>query len=237
MSTSSVVATKKEFCLSETKFQDAARQQDGLLAAWEKHCLVWLAHRMPAGVQPDHLTLLGFAAMLFAGASYALAAWWPPMLLVVNFWLAVNWFGDSLDGTLARVRNRQRPRYGVYVDHMVDAFGTLFLVGGLALSGYMGERVAVAVLVAFYLLAINSYLATYALGTFQLSFCRFGPTEARILLAIGNVVALVRPTVTAFGPPLRFFDVGGAVAVAAMLVVLGVSVVSNTRKLYLAERV
>jgi len=97
--------------------------------------------------------------------------------------------------------------------------------------------VGVAVLVAFYLLAINSYLATYALGTFQLSFCRFGPTEARILLAIGNVVALVRPTVTAFGPPLRFFDVGGAVAVAAMLVVLGVSVVSNTRKLYRAERV
>ncbi|MGH9782908.1 MAG: CDP-alcohol phosphatidyltransferase family protein, partial [Terriglobia bacterium] len=111
-------------------FRDAARCQESLLAGLEKKCLVWLARRMPAWVHPDHLTLLGFAAMFLGGASYALAAWWSPFLLLVNVWLAVNWFGDSLDGTLARVRNRQRPRYGFYVDHMVDSFGALFLIGG-----------------------------------------------------------------------------------------------------------
>ena len=221
---------------STTEFRDAVRQQESLLAPLERRCLHWLARRMPARVNPDHLTLLGFAAMFLAGASYALSQWWPPFLLVANLWLAVNWFGDSLDGTLARVRNRQRPRYGFYVDHIVDAFGTLFLISGLAISGYMAEGVAFALLVAFFLLSINVYLATYTLGTFQLSFWKLSPTEARILLAVGNTVALIHPTVTVFGTHQRFFDVAGVVAVISMAVVLVVSVVQNTLKLYRAER-
>ncbi|MGH9783649.1 MAG: CDP-alcohol phosphatidyltransferase family protein, partial [Terriglobia bacterium] len=200
-------------------------------------CLVWLARRMPAWVHPDHLTLLGFAAMFLAGASYALAQWWSPLLLLVNVWLAVNWFGDSLDGTLARVRNRQRPRYGFYVDHMVDSFGALFLIGGLALSGYMGGWVAFSLLIAFYLLSVNTYLATYTLGTFQLSFWKFSPTEMRILLAIGNAYAWTNPTVTLFGAEERFFDVGGSVGVVCMAVVLIASVAKNTLALYRLERV
>jgi phosphatidylglycerophosphate synthase len=198
-----------------------------------------MAERMPACVGSDHLTLLGFAALLLAGASYAAARWWPPALLLVNVWLAVNWFGDSLDGTLARVRNRQRPRYGFYVDHMVDSFGAFFLIAGLALSGFMSAGVAAALLVSFLLLSINSYLATYTLGTFRLSFWRFSPTEIRILLALGNAVALVKPTVRVFDlfdAPVRFFDVGGIVAVAVMAVVLVVSVAENTLALYRAEK-
>ncbi|MBI1954848.1 MAG: CDP-alcohol phosphatidyltransferase family protein [Acidobacteria bacterium] len=222
---------------SHTEFQNAARCQESLLAGLEKRCLLWLAHRMPAWVNSDHLTLLGFAAMFLAGVCYALAQWWPPSLLVVNLWLAVNWFGDSLDGTLARVRNRQRPRYGFYVDHIVDSFSALFLVYGLAFSGYMNGWVALALLVSFYLLSINAYLATYTLGTFQLSFWKLSPTEMRILLAVGNAVALFRPTVHVFGPPLRFFDVGGVVAVASMVVVLLISVTRNTRELYRAEKI
>ena len=218
-------------------FRDAARCQESLLAGLEKKCLVWLARRMPAWVTPDHLTLLGFAAMFLAGASYALARWWSPFLLLVNVWLAVNWFGDSLDGTLARVRNRQRPRYGFYVDHMVDSFGALFLIGGLALSGYMGGWVAFSLLIAFYLLSVNSYLATYTLGTFQLSFWKFSPTEMRILLAIGNAYAWTNPTVTVFGTEERFFDVGGAVGVVCMAVVLIASVAKNTLALYRLEKV
>ena len=220
---------------STTEFRDAVRQQESLLAPLERRCLHWLARRMPARVNPDHLTLLGFAAMFLVGVSYALAQWWPPFLLVANLWLAVNWFGDSLDGTLARVRNRQRPRYGFYVDHIVDAFGTLFLISGLAISGYMAGGVAFALLVAFFLLSINVYLATYTLGTFQLSFWKLSPTEARILLAVGNTVALIHPTVTVFGTHQRFFDVAGVVAVISMAVVLVVSVVQNTLKLYRAE--
>ncbi|MBI3896348.1 MAG: CDP-alcohol phosphatidyltransferase family protein [Acidobacteria bacterium] len=220
-----------------TEFRNAARCQESLLAGLEKKCLLWLAQRMPAWVNSDHLTLLGFAAMFLAGVCYALAGEWPVLLLVVNLWLAVNWFGDSLDGTLARVRNQQRPRYGFYVDHMVDSFSALFLVSGLAFSGYMDGWVALALLVSFYLLSINTYLATYTLGTFQLSFWKFSPTEMRILLAVGNGVALVRPTVYIFGPPLRFFDVAGVIAVASMVLVLIVSVTRNTLELYRAEKI
>jgi phosphatidylglycerophosphate synthase len=217
-------------------FQQAARVQQSLLAAWEKKCLIWLAGRMPAWVHPDHLTLLGFLSMFQAGACYALASSWAPFLLIVNFWLAVNWFGDSLDGTLARFRNRQRPRYGFYVDHIVDSFGALFLLSGLAMSGYMSWWVAFSLLVAFLLLSINSYLATYTLGTFQLSFFKFSPTELRILLAIGNALALAFPYVTVFGSRQHFFDVGGIVGVVGMGVVLVVSVFRNTRALYRMEK-
>ena len=219
-----------------TTFRDAMRMQQSLLAPLESKCLAWLARRTPSWVHPDHLTLLGFLAMLLAGVSYAMARWWPASLLIVNLWIALNWLGDSLDGTLARARNRLRPRYGFYVDHIVDSFGALFLVGGLALSGYMSERVALALLLAFFLLSINAYLATYTLGTFHLSFWKFSPTEMRILLAIGNGVAFLRPTVGVFGARHLFFDVAGAVAVACMLVVLAVSVVRNVRALYEAER-
>ncbi|MBI3934412.1 MAG: CDP-alcohol phosphatidyltransferase family protein [Acidobacteria bacterium] len=218
------------------KFRDAARRQESLLAPLERRCLHWLAQRLPVWVGPDHLTLLGFAALGFAGVSYAAAAWWPPAVLVVNLWLAVNWFGDSLDGTVARLRNRQRPRYGFYVDHMVDSFGALFLIGGLALSGYVSERVALGLLVSFLLLSINSYLATYTRGTFRLSFWGFSPTEIRILLALGNIVALWKPQVTVLGIPARFFDVGGLIAIAAMAVVLVVSVAQNTAALYHEEK-
>jgi phosphatidylglycerophosphate synthase len=218
------------------EFRNAARIQQSLLATVEKRCLVWLARRMPIWVKPDHLTALGFAAMFLAGASYALARWWPPSLIAVNVWLAVNWFGDSLDGTLARERQCQRPRYGFYVDHIIDSIGSLFLMAGLALSGYMSWWAAAGLLLSYYLLAIDSYLATYTLGTFQLSYGKFSPTEIRILLAVGNVVALLRPTVHLFAMYQRFFDVSGAVAIISMGAVLAVSVVRNTIVLYRMER-
>ena len=101
--------TTASFRLS-TPFRDAARRQESWLAPMETRCLRWLAQRTPLRVGPDHLTLLGFIAMFFAGACYGVARWWPPALLLVNFWLAVNWLGDSMDGTLARARQRQRPR-------------------------------------------------------------------------------------------------------------------------------
>ncbi len=217
-----------------TPFRDAKRVQESFLAPMEKRCLVWLAQRMPGWVGPDHLTVLGLAAMLAAGVAYALSGRWPLALHAVNLCLLVNWFGDSLDGTLARVRNRQRPRYGFYVDHMVDTFGALFLLGGLALSGYMSPVIAVALLLGFYALSINSYLATYALGTFQLSFWKFSPTEIRVLLAMGNVLVFLKPHV--FGGRYLFFDVAGLVAAVVMVVVLIASVALNTRALYRLER-
>jgi phosphatidylglycerophosphate synthase len=149
----------------------------------------------------------------------------------------VNWFGDSLDGTLARYRNKQRPRYGFYVDHIIDAFGILFVLCGLALSGYMSWPVALATLVVYFMLSIDVYLATYTIGTFKLSFYKFSPTELRILLAIGNLRAMYRPTAHMFGERYLFFDIGAIVAIALMAVVLIVSVTRNTITLYRAERV
>jgi phosphatidylglycerophosphate synthase len=227
----------KSFTSLELEFHDAARVQQSLVAVAEKRCLAWLAHRLPAWVQPDHLTALGFLAMIMAGATYSLARVWAPSLLLVNIWLGVNWFGDSLDGTLARERNRQRPRYGFYVDHIIDSIGSLFLMTGLALSGYMSWWVAGGLLLSFYLFSINAYLATYTLGSFQLSYWKFSPTEVRILLAVGNVVAFLRPAVHRFGGQYRFFDVSGAIAVLAMAGVLAVSVTRNIVALYRLERV
>ena len=219
------------------EFKSAVRQQTSLLAPLERVCLSWLARKMPLWVKPDHLTLLGFGAMLVAGVCYALAKWWPPALLIVNLCLAINWFGDSLDGTLARVRDKQRPRYGFYVDHIIDAFGILVIICGLALSGYMTWTIALAVLVVYFLISIDVYLATYTIGTFKLSFYKISPTELRILLAIGNIRAMSHPTAHALGDSYLFFDIGAVVAMVLMAVVLVVSVTRNTITLYRAERV
>ena len=120
-------------------FRDAARAQLSFLAPLEKRVLIWIARRLPAWVNSDHLTALGFLALAAAGVAYALAPNDSGWLHVVNLCLLLNWFGDSTDGTLARVRNHLRPRYGFYVDHAVDAVGTLLLLGGMGLSGYMSK--------------------------------------------------------------------------------------------------
>ncbi len=219
-----------------TRFRDAIRLQQSILAPAERKALRWLALRTPPWVQPDHLTALGLFSMAMGGVCYAASRWWAPALLLVNFWLLANWFGDSLDGTLARVRGRLRPRYGFYVDHMVDAFGTLFLIGGLAASGRMSERVAVGLLVAYLLLSIHSYLATHTDGRFQLSFLKFSPTEIRVLLMAGNCYAFARPETRLFGVPCLFFDAAGTVALACMLTMLLGLVTSQTVQLYRAER-
>src|SRR5262245_41507377 len=175
--------------------------------------------------------------MLIAGACYFVARWWSAALLLVNLCLAINWFGDSLDGTLARVRNKQRPRYGFYVDHIIDTFGILFIMSGLALSGYMTWTIALATVAAYFMLSIEVYLATYTIGTFKLSFYKFSPTELRILLAIANVRAIFRPTVRVLGGEYLFFDVVAVIAIALMAIILIVSVTRNTVRLYRAERV
>ena len=216
-------------------FKNALRLQQSFTAAAERKALAWLAVRLPERMNSDHLTLIGFVAMFLAGASYAFARTHRAGLLLATFFLALNWFGDSLDGTLARLRHRQRPRYGFYVDHMVDTFGGFFLMGGLAISGIVDWRIALGMFVAFLMLSVEVYLATYTVGTFQLSFAKFGPTEIRILLALGNLALWFHPDARIFGSPYRIFDVGGIIAIAGMTLMLVVSTIFNTMKLYRAE--
>jgi archaetidylinositol phosphate synthase len=218
-------------------FLNATRIHDSITSVPERQALLWLASRMPAVINSDHLTLLGFAAMFLAGCSYALARWNPWGLTLATLCLAVNWLGDSLDGTLARFRNRQRPRYGFYVDHIIDSFGALFLMGGLAASGYVDWRIAMGMLVAFLLLSIETYLATYTLGVFRLSFARFGPTEIRILLALGNFALFFHPHARVPGTSYRLLDVGGAIAMALMFLMALIAAISHTITLYRKETI
>jgi archaetidylinositol phosphate synthase len=220
----------------ELTFIPATRLQQSFVAAAEKRTLVWLAQRTPRWINSDHLTLMGFAAQCLAGVCYALARWNRYTLLLGIVFLALNWLGDSLDGTLARVRNCQRPRYGFYVDHIVDTFAAFFLMGGLALSGYIHPAIAFGMLVAFLMLSIEAYLATYTLGQFQLSYWRFGPTEIRLLLAVGNLALLRWPAVKIMGTQLLLLDVGGAIGIAGMALMLVISSIQHTATLYREEK-
>src|SRR6267143_5597238 len=202
--------------MTSNSFNDARREQTSILAPLESAALRGLARRMPGFINSDHLSVLGFVAMFLAGVCYALSRQYPLMLHLVNVCIFLNWFGDSLDGTLARYRNRQRPRYGFYVDHIIDTFGTLFLITGLAISGYMSERVAAFMLVVFLMLAINSYLAAHTLGIFKISHWKFGPTEIRLVLCIGNIYLLFHPFTHLFHREYLLFDVGGVVSIAGM---------------------
>jgi phosphatidylglycerophosphate synthase len=216
-------------------FADATRVSTSYLAGNERRLLRWTAARLPAAINSDHLSGLALVSMLLAGLSYWLARAYPLALVAVMVWLAANWFGDSLDGTLARVRGHERPRYGFYVDHIIDAFGASFLIGGLGLSGYMSPVVAMGLLAAYLLLLVEVYLATYSRGRFRLSFWKLGPTELRLLLCLGNAVLLVHPHAVLFGRTLLLFDVGGLVAAAGLVVTAAVSAIENTRALYADE--
>jgi phosphatidylglycerophosphate synthase len=216
-------------------FVHAARTMNGLTARVEKRVLIWMAGRMPAWINSDHLTALAGLAMVAGSAAYAMARSWPPALLLVNLCLAINWFGDSLDGTLARVRNQQRPRYGFYVDHVLDCIGIALLLAGMATSGLMTPIVALVLLVAYLLVSIETYLATYCLATFRMSFLGFGPTELRLVLCVGNVAAFLNPTATVFGRAFQLFDVGAVVAVAGLAVAFVIATVNNVRTLYRQE--
>ena len=230
MSTTTVaIPVKKDF-------RNAIRIQQAITASAEKKVLVWLAARTPESISPDHLTALGFAAQFLAGASYALARWNKSGLLLATFFIVVNWLGDSLDGTLARFRQRLRPGYGFYVDHMCDTFGAIFLMSGLAGSGYLHWQVAAGMLAAFLVLSVESYLTTHTLGRFRMSHAFLGPTEIRILLIIGNLALIFRPHAHLFGREFLLFDVGGVIAITGMSAMSIAAGVRHTAQLYKEER-
>ncbi len=217
---------------------EQVRVNKGWLAAAEKRALIWMARRLPARVNADHLTALALVAMAGAGAAFWAARYWRPALVLVVVALAVNWFGDSLDGTVARVRKHERPRYGFYVDHVLDLGGTTLLLAGIAASGFMTPLIALALLVSYLLVAAEVFLATAVHGSFRMSFLNFGPTELRIVLAVGTLTLFWKPHVDLFGlGPFLLFDVGGIVAACGLVVGLVVSAARNTAELYRAERI
>jgi archaetidylinositol phosphate synthase len=169
----------------------APRDKKFLLAVPEARVLEWIARRLPARVKPDHLTALGVLAALGIAAAYVFSNGDSGWLWAASALLVMHWLGDSLDGTLARVRRSERPRYGYYLDHLVDAFATAAIGIGLGLSPHMLLAVGLAIVVVYLILSINTYLETHALGIFTLGYGRFGPTEARLaLIGVNTLLAL-----------------------------------------------
>ena len=209
------------------------REHDSILAASEKRLLVRMAGALPAWVNSDHLTFIGSVAMLGIGVSFWAGGW---ALLMVIPLLAVNWFGDSLDGTLARVRKQERPRYGYYVDHVLDAVGFAALFGGLMLGGHLSPSIGLAFLAAYYLLVAEISMATHARGRFKMAFMKVGPTELRMLLAAGTIQLMRSDFAVMFGHRWLLFDVGAAVAIAGTLLAFVVNAVRNGIALYNEER-
>jgi archaetidylinositol phosphate synthase len=220
---------------TESTFENARRVNEALTARVEKRALQWMADRAPMWVSSDQLTVLGLSAQIGAGICFALSRYDRRLLLAVIVCLALNWLGDSLDGTLARVRRQERPRYGFYVDHIVDILGSVALMCGLGWSGLLHQSTAMAMLIAFMVLSGESYLATYTLKRFELSQGIFGPTEIRILLAMGCVAALRNPYATVFGHRMLLFDLGGAIATAGMAGMAVAVTVRHTAQLYRQE--
>ena len=170
---------------------DAPRSKQFILAVPEARALEWIARRLPRWVKPDHLTALGVLAALAIAAAYVLSNGDKLWLWAASGLLVVHWLGDSLDGTLARVRKSERPRYGYYLDHLVDAFATAAIGIGLGLSPHMLLAVGLAIVVVYLILSINTYLETHAFGVFTLGYGRFGPTEARLMLiGVNTLLAL-----------------------------------------------
>jgi phosphatidylglycerophosphate synthase len=212
------------------------REHNSVLASIEKWLLVRSARAMPPWVSPDLLTVLGLGSMVAAGACFAAVRVSPvPAAAGAIVAPALNWFGDSLDGTLARTRGHERPRYGFYVDHVIDLAGVAALCGGMGCSGRMSPLIAVALAAAYFLVAAESYLATHSTGTFRISFAGFGPTELRIVLAVGAIFIVRHPVVAIASRSMWLFDVGGIVAAGGLAATFVISAARNTRHLYIAE--
>jgi phosphatidylglycerophosphate synthase len=204
---------------------DAPRSKQFLLAVPETRVLEGIAKRLPGWIKPDHLTALGVLAALGIAAAYVLSNGNEAWLWAASALLVVHWLGDSLDGTLARVRKSERPRYGYYLDHLVDAFATAAIGIGLGLSPHMLLAVGLAIVVVYLILSINTYLETHAFGVFTLGYGRLGPTEARVLLiAVNTALAL---GVLHFG----LLDVLGIGLAAAMIIALITRAARNLRRL------
>ncbi len=190
--------------------KDAVRVQTSILSEMEKKVLKWIAIRLPQWITSDNLTIIGLIGAFLAGGGYVLSNWGKGFLWLSSFGFIVNWFGDSLDGTLARVRNKQRPIYGFYLDHNVDAITALIIAIGAGLSPFISFSVAMLILIGYFMLSLFTYINTYLQNAFIISYSSMGPTELRISLIILNTFFFFLPidssSVVILGITLNFFD-------------------------------
>ena len=216
---------------------EATREPSFLLAKPEKRLLVWVAGRLPRRILPDDLTAIGVLAAFGVCAAYQLSNESTAWLWAASALLVAQWFGDSLDGTLARVRGIQRPTYGFYLDHLVDAIATAAIGIGLGLSPLMLLSIGTLIVVAYLILSINVYLESFAFGRFSIGYGLIGPTEVRlILIALNTVVALgAGLDFVVVDLQLTVFDLIGLAIAGGMIVLLLGRAVRNLRELARSE--
>jgi phosphatidylglycerophosphate synthase len=213
------------------------REPKYLLRGFEQWALPRMAAALPKWVMPDHMTALGFLAAAGIGVCYASSGYSANYLWAANALWIVNWIGDSLDGTLARVRHTERPRYGYYLDHIIDMFSVAFVCIGLGFSPYLLLSVGLAALIMYYLMSINVYLETFVMKTFQFGYEHIGPTEVRvILILLGTALALgFEPVIELKDTPLGALDFIFLLGMAIMLVMLLRRIFANLRELAALE--
>jgi archaetidylinositol phosphate synthase len=177
------------------------RFNEGLLRPIERPVLAWLAARMPTFITPDMLTLVGFLGAILAFIGYYYASSSLAMLWIASLGLFINWFGDSLDGTIARHRKIERPRYGFFIDHTADVFEQFLIALGMGLSGLIRFELAIIALIVYLMLSLLTFARAQLLNTLQISYAGFGPTEVRAALILMNVAMI-------FFPPQSFSMLG-----------------------------
>jgi archaetidylinositol phosphate synthase len=190
------------------------------LGPFERRVLPWMAQRLPHWVVPDHLTLLGVLASLLIGVSYALTSISLDFLWLASAGFVINWFGDSLDGTLARIRKIPRERYGFFIDHYSDAFAVFFMCGGMGLSPLLDLRIALLLIIGYYAMMNLVYIVSLSRDVFKISFAGVGPTELRLFIIAANTVvwALKNPSFSVAGFPLTLFSCFGLFMVGVLTV-------------------
>lgn len=211
----------------------APRIVGGLTGAWEKPYLIRTAQKLPRWVSSDHLTCLGIIGSIFIASGYALSGHSKLWILLSQLGLYLNWFGDSLDGTIARVRHEERERYGYFIDHMVDSFVFVFIAIGVGVSPLMDLRISLCIAIIFLLFNNYCHITTYIDGVFKISFGIVGPTEFRIIIFLVNIVLLfIDPFVkhSVFGMQLTVFDIVGILICVIFSIVLIATTVSSGKK-------
>ena len=206
------------------------RIQQNILARGERRLLNWICPRLPAWVTPDQLTTLGFLGAVMVAAGYVLSWYESEWLILSLVGYVVNWFGDSLDGSLARWRRIERPSYGYFLDHSIDAAGTLLMIGARGVSPYLRVDVALMAVIGYFLLSIHSFLAAKVVGEFRLSYLAGGPNELRLMLMAMTVAMPIIGPGLVLGTPFSAFDLF-ALVVASILVALFIVQTSATARM------
>jgi phosphatidylglycerophosphate synthase len=207
------------------------RIQQNLLAASERRLLNWLCARLPSWVMPDYLTALGFSGAVISAAGYALSTWHVAWLWLAISGYFINWFGDSLDGSLARFRKTERPTFGYFIDHSTDSLANLILIIGLGLSPYVRLDVALFGIAGYLLLSIHTFLAARVVSEFRLSYVAAGPTELRLMLIVMTLCMIAFGPMPLWHTVLTVFD-GFIVILASILIILYISqTIATARKL------